>query len=164
MAAFRKFRKLMDKVYVAAGVLLLAAIVTASTIQVFTRYVLGAAVTGTEEFSRYCFIWMSMLAPSIATGQWLHPTISIVTDKLHGTAKKIVMTALHLIIIACSALFVVYGCKLIGSTTHQLSSIMGLPMCYIYLSLPVGGVGMAIHSVGNILDEFSPEKEQEAMQ
>lgn len=160
MTAFHAIGKWLDKLYGTVGVGLLAAIVAASSVQVFSRYVMHSAVTGTEEFSRYCFIWMSMLGASIAVGQLLHPSVTIVTDRLHGGARKVSMAFIYLIIIGSALLLTVYGIKMVSTTTRQLSSILRLPMCYIYLSLPVGGIGMIVHALINMADELIGKKEE----
>lgn len=129
---------------------LLAVIIVSSFIQVFTRYVMGSAVTGTEELGRYCFIWMSMLGGSICVGKWLHPSISILTDKLQGNVKRWFDLILCALIIVVAAVLVAKGMNMVQVTTRQLSSVMRIPMSYVYLSVPLGGFGMGYHALVRI--------------
>lgn len=156
---FNNVRKKLNTLFVVLGVILLIAIVVASSIQVFTRYVLRNAMTGTEEFSRYCFIWMSVLGASIAVGEGSHASITIITDKLSGKTARVFSVLIHLLIAACGAILVIYGIRMVGITRTQRSPIMQLPMCYMYLCLPISGVGMIVNALANIIELFPNRKE-----
>lgn len=147
----RRAGTVLDWVFMGISLALLAVIIISSFIQVFTRYVMGSAVTGTEELGRYCFIWMSMLGGSICVGKWLHPSISILTDKLQGDVKRWLDLFLCALIIVVAAVLVAKGINMVQVTTRQLSSVMRIPMSYVYLSVPLGGFGMGYHALVRIV-------------
>lgn len=162
--AFRKTCGLMDKLFVWAAVLLLAVIIGASSVQVFTRYVMNASLIGTEELARFAFIWMSMLGGSVCVSRNAHPAVTFIGDFLHGNTKKALSTLIYILIILCSLIFIVYGYRMYKVTGYQLSPTLGIRMSLIYLAIPVGGVGMVANAILGIFKELSPtsETEQEA--
>ena len=150
-ANVRKLGKLLDTVFMAICILLLAVIIVASSLQVFTRYIMGNAVTGTEELGRYCFIWMSMLGGSICVGKWLHPSISILTDALGPGMRRISDVVLNILIAVVAGVLLAKGGSMVLLTTRQLSSVLRIPMCFVYLGVPLGAFGMGYHAVENLV-------------
>ena len=67
--ALDKVCSMVNRIYGGAALLLLAVLTGAMAVQVFTRYVLGSSLSGTEELGRYCFIWMTMLGASICDSE-----------------------------------------------------------------------------------------------
>lgn len=153
----RKIGKTIDGIFVAVALIFLTIIVVASSLQVFTRYVLQAAMTGTEELARYCFIWMSMLGGSVAVGRWAHPVVNVLTDRLNSAWNKYLHVFLNLLIISFCLIFIFYGSQIVATTTRQLSSTLHIPMSYVYLSIPLGGVGMIFNATLNILNILCPD-------
>ncbi len=152
LTTFRKAGMVLDWIFMTISLMLLCVIIVSSCLQVYTRYVMGSAVTGTEELGRYCFIWMSMFGGSICVGKWLHPSISILTDALGARMKRWSDLLLNLLVIIVAAVLVVKGMEMVSVTTRQLSSVMRIPMSLVYLSVPLGGVGMSFHALNRILD------------
>ena len=145
----------LDISYMTVSLFLLGVVIVASSLQIFTRYVMGSAVTGTEELGRYCFIWMSMLGGSICAGKWLHPSISIITDMLTPKMRKASDVFLNILIVVVSIVLVDKGTDMVMLTTKQLSSVLRIPMSIVYLSVPLGSFGMGWHAVENILKAIS---------
>jgi len=64
--------KTLDYVLSRMSILLMTLLVLTVSLQVFTRYVVGAPVTFTEELSRFLLIWLGLLAASYAYRQRMH--------------------------------------------------------------------------------------------
>ena len=71
--------------------------------QVFTRFILGAPSTWTEEAAKYMMIWIAFLAGSMGLKTGTHIGLTALEDKLHSPTAKLVLK-----IIIC-ALCVVCG-------------------------------------------------------
>lgn len=142
----------LNKMYQSAAVVLLAGIIVASTLQVFTRYILNASLTGTEEFARYCFVWMNMLGASICVRHGSHAVVSILNSKLTGKKKYIHEAAIQILIMALSVIIIVEGFRMVGYTMVQPSPTLRIPMGFIYASVPAGCIGMIINAVRNICE------------
>lgn len=162
LTCLRTMGRGIDWIYMSISLLLLAVIILSSFLQVFTRYVMGSAVTGTEELGRYCFIWMSMLGGSVCVGKCLHPSISILTDALSPELKRRADLLLNLLIIVMAAVLVVKGAAMVGVTTRQLSSVLRIPMSYVYLGVPLGGAGMAYHALIHVIEALTPRAKETA--
>ena len=159
---FRKTCSLLDKLFSWVAVLLLAVIIVASSLQVFTRYVMNASMIGTEELARFCFIWMSMLGGSICVGKSAHPAVTFIGDMLHGVSKKALGIFIQILIILCSLIFVYYGYRMFRVTGSQLSPTLGVRMSWVYLAIPIGGAGMILNALLNIFTAIAEKPNEEA--
>ncbi len=146
---------LLDKALSKTLVLLMAAIVLVVTWQVATRFLMASPSSYTEELARFLLIWIGVLGGSYALRTRAHLGIDIMTTKLHGRQKDMLMVGIYLAIILFSALILVAGgIKLVSLTftLNQISASLGIKMGYIYLVLPLSGVIMIIYSLDVILD------------
>ena len=164
MRYFNKLCDAVNKLYVYLGVVLLLAISAACILQVFTRYVLGYAVVGTEEISRYCFIWLGFLGSAVCVRNWTNAHISIANDLMQGKAKLIHSTFLDVMVFICAIFLFVQGMNCVKITQNQLSSMMRIPMCYIYAAIPAGAFGIMLSSAQRILNRFFGKDQQKEVQ
>lgn len=147
-----KLDDFINRVYQLTAVVLLTGIIVASSLQVVTRYILNASMTGTEEFARYCFVWMNMLGASLCVRYGSHAVVSILNNKLSGKKKHIHDMVIHSLIILLALILTIEGFRMIGYTMVQPSPTLHIPMGCIYASVPVGGAGMMINAIRNIYE------------
>ena len=136
-------------------VVLMGAIVLVVTWQVVTRFLMTTPSSYTEELARFLLIWIGVLGGSYALRTKAHLGIDIMTTKLHGRQKDMLMIGIYLAIILFAALImVVGGLKLVSLTfsLNQISASLGIKMGYIYIVLPLSGIIMIIYSLDVILD------------
>lgn len=154
---FRIYTKFCDyllKLYTSMGVLLLIVIVIASSLQVFTRYIMEDSLLGTEEVARYCFIWATMLGACICVSKFTHASVNLLNDALKGKAKKIHSIIIDAVVFIAAAILIIEGINIVMSTTSQYSSGLGIPIWVVYLSMPVSGFGMAALSLERIFKKL----------
>lgn len=121
--------------------------------QVFTRTILNDPSTLTEETVRFLFVWLSMLTAAYVVGTKGHMAVTLLSDKLDGDKQRALEILLQSLFIAFSIIIMIYGgFKSVQVTMAQTSPAMGLPMGYVYLSVPVSGIFMLIYSVLNLSD------------
>lgn len=131
-------------------VFLMAVMVLDVTWQVFTRFVLRDPSSFTEELAGFLLIWIGLFGAGYAYRVKAHLGIDVLTSKLSGVNKQ---TSEILIsgIVFLFALFilVIGGWRLVDLTftLKQISPVMGIPMGYIYLVLPLTGVLFMYYSV-----------------
>ncbi len=154
MKVFNKCCDILNKIYAYAGVALLAVISIACILQVFSRYVMGHAIQGTEEISRYCFIWLGFLGSSVCVQKWSNAQVSFLNDTLKGDAKKWHSAFLNICVIICASVLLYQGMKCVGITGKQKSSMLRIPMSYVYAAIPVGAFGMIVSSLQRLLNLF----------
>ncbi len=126
--------------------------------QVFSRYVMGAPSSFTEELARYLLIWIGLLGGAYASGKGLHLAMNLFHDKLSAKAKvrlEIILEAL--IIIFAFAFLIVGGTRLVYLTFYlgQISAALEMPLGFVYLIIPVSGVFFIFYSIDNILIKTS---------
>jgi TRAP-type C4-dicarboxylate transport system permease small subunit len=131
-------------------VFLMAVMVLDVTWQVFTRFILRDPSSFTEELAGFLLIWIGLFGAGYAYRVKAHLGIDVLTSKLSGIKKQtseIVISG----IVFLFALFilVIGGWRLVNLTftLKQISPVMGIPMGYIYLVLPLTGVLFMYYSV-----------------
>ena len=152
MRRFNQICNFIVKVYTYLGVLMLVVITVACVLQVFSRYILGNAIAGTEEISRYSFVWLGFLGSAICVQRWSNAHISVVNDLLKNRANMIHSVILCVMVIACAAVLLVQGINCVMITTKQLSSMLRIPMCYVYAAIPTGAFGMIVGGVQRLVN------------
>ena len=149
-----KLIRAMDRILEVISMILLACIIVAAVLQVFTRKVLGNSMVGTEEFARYCFIWMSCLGASLCLSNGSHASVNVLKDRLKGRMIHIHGIFSNLIVLFLCYVMIRYGFALLGNVARQSSPTMGLPMNYVYGALPVASVCMALSAIVKLIDEI----------
>ncbi|MBC8374630.1 MAG: TRAP transporter small permease [FCB group bacterium] len=146
---------LLDKLLSKLLVALMGAIVLVVTWQVVTRFLMSSPSSYTEELARFLLIWIGVLGGSYALRTRAHLGIDILSTKLHGRQKDMLMIGIYLAIILFAVLILVIGgIKLVALTftLNQTSASLGIKMGYIYSVLPLSGSTMIIYSIDVILD------------
>jgi TRAP-type C4-dicarboxylate transport system permease small subunit len=146
-------RKWVDQTLAFLTCTLMGIMVLISIWQVFTRYVLNAPSTFSEEFLRYSLIWVSMLGSAYVFGRKKHFAIEFIIEKL-SKKKALIMNVLIEIVIISFAIIVMVigGSKTVLTTMAQSSAGLGIPMGYVYLSLPISGILIAGYSLLSLIE------------
>ncbi|MGL4561315.1 MAG: TRAP transporter small permease [Brevinema sp.] len=109
--------------------------------QVFSRFILQMPATFTEELVRFLLIWVGFLGAAYSFGADRHLSLSLIKDKCSPNVQKILSYITISIIIFISIFLLIYGgFKLIGITWNQKSSVLQIPLGYIYIILPITGI------------------------
>lgn len=133
-------------------VALLVAIVFAISWQVLTRYVPSLPVPRwTEEVSLILMVWLAMMGSALAVRSGEHLAMDILHRQVPTAMRAYLVRLVWLIAAAFSAYLVWYGWELSMRTMVQTFSATKLPVGWMYLGIPVGGMLMLIASVRNLL-------------
>ena len=114
-------------------------------LQVLMRYLFAYPNPWSEEVSRFCFIWMSLLGASLAVEHRAHFGFDQVTKKLPPRAKRAVETFAGAVVLMFSLLLIGTGIALMDLTMGERSAALNLPVALVYAAVPVSGVLMVIH-------------------
>ena len=113
--------------------------------QVLMRYLFGWPNPWSEELSRFCFIWLSMLGAALAVERKSHfgfdQALRKLTPEQYRWARRFATAA----VAAVSALLIVSGMALVQLAGAQYSPALDVPMSWVYASVPVSGFLMLIH-------------------
>lgn len=135
----------------AVGVLVIA-VCDVVLLQVLMRYLFSYPNPWSEEVSRFCFIWMSMLGASLAVAHRSHFRFDQVTERLAPRAKKAVETFAGAVVLLFALLLIGTGIALMDLTIGERSAALNLPVALVYAAAPVSGVLMAIHLLSGPAD------------
>lgn len=124
--------------------------------QVFSRYVLNAPSTVTDELARFFFIWVGLIGAAYGLGQKKHLAIDLLLMKLESRPRQ--QLYLQLLINVISLVFVTLimcygGGRLVIETiaSGQISPVLGIQMGLVYVSLPVSGFFMLVFLLRDLM-------------
>ena len=127
------------------------------TWQVFSRYVLQAPSSLTEEIARFQLIWLGLLGAVYTFRNRMHVGIDLLVAPLEGK-KRLAAELISLIsVLLFAILILIYGGGRLVQLTHELnqtSGALGVRISYIYSIIPISGVLMciyALHYIGDVI-------------
>jgi len=146
-------KDLLDRGMETVLVALMGAAVINVLWQVFSRYVLGAPSSFTQEIARFLLIWVGVLGAGYGVGQHDHLALEILPKRLEGRAQA----GLRIFIQGCILAFAV-GALIVGGgrlvyvqlTLGQTSASLGIPIGYVYLVLPLSGLVMGFYTLCHV--------------
>ncbi|MGB5942955.1 MAG: TRAP transporter small permease [Leeuwenhoekiella sp.] len=111
--------------------------------QVFSRYILRASFTWTEELARFSLIWLSILGAAYLNAKREHLSMDFLYSKFSKANKKRASIVIEIFVFLFALIvMVVGGFNLVYTTLHlgQLSGTLRIPLGYIYAILPFSGL------------------------
>lgn len=109
MHIIRKFYTIIDTLLKTILVVATVGIIVCASLQIFSRELLTHTWTWTEEMSRFCLTWMTLLAAALGTRYKTHIRIVFVRDLVPEFAKRL----LDILGIICTYVFgfalLIYG-------------------------------------------------------
>jgi TRAP-type C4-dicarboxylate transport system permease small subunit len=148
-------RKLIDAATRYALVFLMGLLVVVVVWQVFSRYILNAPSTFTDELARFLLIWVSLLGGAYYAGKNQHIAINVLPERLSPPGRRKLNIVINLIIIAfVGCVFVIGGGMLVWITyTYlQLTPTLQIPMAFVYAIGPVSGILIIYYKLADIAD------------
>lgn len=141
-------KKKLDKFLGGLLVALLAILVIAVLWQVFSRDVLNAPSSVTEEVARFVLIWVGILGAAYCSGQKDHLAIDILPPRLNEKNRVRLKILINSLIMLFSILvFIIGGTWLVylNHTLGQSSAALHLPLSYVYMVIPLSGVVILVY-------------------
>ncbi|MBU7591444.1 TRAP transporter small permease [Metabacillus halosaccharovorans] len=149
-------RKIVDKVTAFLTCSLMIVMVLVACWQVFTRFVLNSPSTVSEEFLRYSLIWLTMVGSAYAYGKKKHLAVVFVARKIPEKYQLYLNLLVEVFVLVFIAVILLFGgTKAYQNAVGQVSSALGIPMQYLYLSLIVSGVLFLFYLILHIKDYFT---------
>jgi TRAP-type C4-dicarboxylate transport system permease small subunit len=155
------YKRLLDRIGAveqALGIGLILLIVTAITVQVFTRYALGRPIAWVEESATYAFIWMVFVGASLGLKQGRHVLIATFGSRLPPRVAAGLRTLVWLLVLIMLSVLVVQGWKVMGveGRSHTISLPVELPRSWFYsLPLTLSALSMALTTVYLVAQELT---------
>lgn len=149
-------KRVLNRVLEVLLIVLMVTLVLDVVWQVAARYLVKSPSSFTDELARFLLIWVGLFGAAYALGKKKHLAIDILPSKLSGK-KKIYLNRIisSLVFLFAFSVLVIGGIRLvyITLTLEQVSPALGIPLGYIYLSLPLSGLFMMYYSLLEILEK-----------
>ncbi len=123
---------------------LLAVLVVVTSLQVFTRYVLNAPFSWTEEAARMLFTWIIFVGAALITKRGSHISIDILVKVLPPGPRRWLLVVSQLVTLAVVTILAVKGFQLLQITGTSESPALGIRWAYVYAAFPIGMSLMAV--------------------
>lgn len=142
------------------GMTLVALMTAIILIQVFFRYVLGNALSWSEEIARFMMVWLTFLIAPVAYHKGLNVSMDTVSSLFKGRFGTIVQLVVNLLIMAMVMVLLWKSFGMIERGMNLRASTVNIKVAFIYLVMPIGfslmlTVGLE-HLLNNIRDFFDP--------
>lgn len=115
--------------------------------QVVLRYGFKSANIWAEEFARYAFIWVVMLGSANALRNAQHIRIDFAVNALPSGVRRAIAVLNTVLIAGFLVILIDYGVGIAARTGNQISSGLGLPMSFMYMSIPVSAGLMLVFAI-----------------
>lgn len=122
---------------------------------VFARFVLNNSPSWGEELSLLIMVWFCLLSPAEALHESRHLAISLLQNFLPGSAIRIIDAINHILILVFAIFMMVAGSELTQLTSRNIMPGMGVSAAYLYASVPVAGVLLALASIDRVIEILS---------
>lgn len=137
--------------------LLLMAVSAAVLWQVTVRLVLTAAginlsAPWTEEFARYCLIWMVFLGAGIGVRHARMIALEFVVRALPALVGIPLRYGVTLLSVVFFTLLIWVGVQFVGLGRTEVSPVMGLRKDWVYWAMPAGAALMILNSVALVIE------------
>ena len=151
-------KKAVDRILWVLTAILFATLVAVVTWQVVSRLVLNNPSTWSEEFAKYCFVWLSLIAAALVFGERGHIAVTFIVDRFPRGLRTLVAVLIQVIIGAFAVLVLIYGG--VGAAQNTwLQNLTALPLQigHMYVVMPVAGAFILFYSIYNILEDLRGE-------
>lgn len=143
---FSKLKEKHESIEGYVSFILLLAMTIVMMMEVVARFIFQSSFQWSVELSRYLFVWFIFISASYAITQNTHIRIEGLNNLLPAKIRPYLVLIGNFLWVMLS-LFVAYiGIKysVDALNSGQISTVMRIPMGFIYLAIPVGYVLMAL--------------------
>lgn len=146
-----KIDSVLEKLVLLILVLMLVSVVW----QVFSRFVLRAPSTITDEVSSFSLIWVGLLGAAYAAGKNLHLAIDLIPEAVVKKNQNLFNGIVFIsITIFAFTVMIIGGFRLVQLSFQfgQTSATLKIPLGFIYMVVPISGVLICYYSMDTLLN------------
>lgn len=149
---YQVFLDWVEKVFLSVAMVLLAGLLLVNTANIVFQLVDGNSLVWIEEINNLLFTWLVFVGAGVIARHGMHIGVDIAYD-MAGPRMRAGFRVLYLLmaLIICWVM-AYYGTKMamfVGR--YQTSLYLDINMFYYYFAIPVGGVLLALNSLGAAL-------------
>lgn len=124
-------------------------------LQVIFRYVFNNSLFWSEELARYLLVWLTFLGASCAYYRKVHPSIDLLTNRLHVKAKFTLEIAVHMISLCLFVVMIYHGTLFSYFVRMQISPAMAIPKWIIFSVIPLSGILFSLYCITFIISTIN---------
>ena len=113
-------------------------------LNVILRYGFNSSINITEEVSRYLFVWLTFLGAILAFSENQHVSVTMLTERLSKTKRKILYLFTDVVMLFCCYLIVEGSWVQFQLNINNIAPISGIPTGITYLASVVASVLIGI--------------------
>lgn len=144
----------LEKVINLVCVVFLTCQVIAIIVMVFGRYLFSYVPRATEEFSLFCMVWFSLLSISLSIRDDSHIKMEIMDALVARDKLKYFQYFAAIMTLIFSVYMLFYGYRLVGLTSSSKMAGLLISEGWLYLSVPVSGLLMALASLVFFMEQI----------
>ena len=121
---------------------------------VFSRYVLGAQSTWTDELARYLLVWVSLLGAAIMYREHGHLGVDYFVGKFDPAAQRLTAIVVELIVLGFALFALGYGGWVLmreAFAAGEMTSALGIRVGWLHLCTPLSGLFMAAFAIEHLV-------------
>lgn len=151
--SMEKLKKFFSRFEENVAMILLPVMCVLVFVATVCRYTGIVSTPWSEELPRFTMIWMVMLGASACARTESHFAVRAFADRLKGKAGTVLYVITNVYVMVFCALIVYYGCKIlqVQYQMSQTSTVLNVPMYYIYASIPLGCLLIVIRVIQNMV-------------
>lgn len=134
-------------VAVALALVMLAAL----ALQVFMRFVVGQALSWSEELALACFSWVTLLSIALGVREAIHVRMDLVVDRVPEPLRAGVERVVAFSIAGVGAFVAWAGVNYVVDSLGTTSAAIGYPIAWLYACAPVSGAIVAVFALERAL-------------
>jgi len=131
-------KKVLDKMINIFLMFSLLSIEIVIVVGVYSRYILGQPIMGTEAVSRLGFIWLTFIGMAAVTRDHEHIRVTYFADKLPKKEKLILEQVIDVIIIIFLVVVIKTSFSFMNIQKGIMTSAIGLPRTVFTLAITIG--------------------------
>lgn len=146
MSFYRKSNRVLE----IALIVLTSVLVIDVLWQVFSRYILNAPSSFTDELAGYLLIWVSLLGAAYVAGRQEHLAIDLLIQRSKPERQRVLNIIIQAVIMGFAFSVMVIGGSWLVYTRFYLdvkSAALQLPLGYVYIVLPLSGIIIVYYSI-----------------
>ena len=154
-------RAKIDKILEKSVLFILALMLFSVIWQVFSRFVLRAPSTITDEISSFSLIWLGLLGAAYATGKHLHLAIDLIPEKVVEKKQNFYDGIVYIsTFLFAFTVMVIGGSRLcqLSFQFGQTSATLEIPLGFIYLVVPLAGLLICYYSLDTLFNKRNLNK------
>lgn len=126
-------------------IVLLAAMVVVTFVNVVMRYAGESSFLWGEEVGRHLMIWLAFVGSGLALRNGAHIGVDSLERSLPSRAARIVRAAIALTLLVLFVALMIEGVDYAWRTRFQASAALQISMAWVYAGMPIGCLLMLAH-------------------